>query len=74
MSDSEKLGLIEDLARSLRSGDNGETPSAVIDRQRQAFQRLQVELGGLPSANDPYAELGTSNEAHDKILYDLEQK
>ncbi len=73
MSDPEKLGLIEQLAGSLRSSINGGTDTDAVERQRRAFQRIQRKLAGRPPGQDPYARLGYSNEAHDKILYDLEQ-
>ncbi len=73
MSNGEKLQLIEYLTDSLRPRRNGEAPGTV-ERQRQAFLQLQEKLIALPHTDDPYAKLGYSNETHDKIIYDLEQK
>jgi len=74
LSDAEKLELIEELAHSLRAAHNGGSEVEAVQRQRDNFRHLQEKLAGLPHGGDPYAHLGYSNEAHDKVLYDLEQK
>lgn len=74
MNDAEKLELIERLAHSLRSTKNGAPRADAVEGQHQAFRQLQEKLATLPPTKDPHAQLGYSNEAHDKILYDLGQK
>jgi hypothetical protein len=74
MSEAQKLELIEELAHSMRHAPNDEPEAQALQRQRECFRRLQGTLATIPRGKDPYAHLGYSNEAHDKILYDLEQK
>ncbi len=72
MNDAQKLELIEALAHSMRPARYGEPDAQAVQRQRESFRRLQETLAAIPRGKDPYAHLGYSNEAHDKILYDLE--
>lgn len=74
LNEAEKLELIERLVQSLRSTKNGQTEAEAVERQRKAFRRVQDQLATHTPGKDAYAQLGYSNEAHDKILYDLEQK
>jgi hypothetical protein len=74
LSDDEKRELIDQLARSLPPAAEAENEVAIVARRRAAYQAALERLSKLPEEEDPYAHLGYSNEAHDKILYDLEQK
>jgi len=76
---SQKEQLLESVRRisSLPMegpGRYGEPEAQAVQRQRESFRRLQETLATIPRGEDPHAHLGYSNEAHDKILYDLEQQ
>jgi len=62
LSSSQKLELIERVARSLREGKN----SANAAEQRANLERLQRELATLPVRNPAD---GFSNRDHDAELY-----
>jgi hypothetical protein len=74
MSDADKAELVERLRRAMEAKHDA-PPSAdrMTDEQLQAVKEVLEEIASLPVEEDPYASLGYSNEAHDKILYDLEQ-
>ena len=62
LTPTEKLTLLERLARSLR-----ETPTRTIStQQRDALCRLRQELAALPVHN---LGDGLSNRQHDQLLY-----
>jgi hypothetical protein len=61
LSTSEKLQLIERLARSLRT-----TPDRSPQEQREALMKLRKKLAALPIAN-PID--GFSNRDHDRFVY-----
>lgn len=72
MSDAEKPEMIAN-DDSMRTRRNGESEEQAAARQGENLLQLQAKLAALPSGKDPYEHLGYSNEAHDRILYDLEQ-
>jgi hypothetical protein len=74
LSDSEKRELMDQLAESLRSSAEVENEAEIVAQQKAAYKAAMERIAKLPRGKDPYADLGYSNEAHDKILYDLEQK
>jgi len=79
LSPSQKEHLLESVRRisalPMEGPDRyGEPEAQAVQRQRESFRRLQGTLAAIPRGKDPYTNLGYSNEAHDKILYDLEQK
>jgi len=59
---TEKLALIERLARSLR----GASVRTTLAQQRDALHRLRQELATLPVHNPAN---GWSNRQHDQLLY-----
>jgi hypothetical protein len=62
LSPTEKLVLIERLARSLRVVPQ----EGALDQQHETLRRLRQELAALPVANPAD---GFSNRDHDCILY-----
>ena len=67
MSESEKLELIEHVARSLQHDKISSDDAAT--QQISTFLRLQQQLARNPAEPDPFAYLGYSEAAHDAILY-----
>lgn len=72
MSDAEKRELIERVENSMRQFSNRDS-AKLVELQKQTFHHLSKSVAQLSPTIDPYAVLGHSNEAHDQILYDLEQ-
>ena len=64
LTSSQKLALIERLARSLREPVTEH--QVIADQQRQALQRLRHALTSLPVRNP---DDGFSNRDHDRLLY-----
>ena len=62
LSPTEKLELIERLARSLRVAPQ----EGALDQQHETLRRLRQELAALPVANPAD---GFSNRDHDRLLY-----
>ena len=73
LTDQEKLDLIDQLRASVRPDEEAVGEAEIAARQRAAMRAALERIAKLPRGHDPYALLGYSNEAHDKILYDLEQ-
>jgi hypothetical protein len=66
--------LIERLNRSLREEETAaERRAETTIERKQAIDDFIEEMEALPDGDDPFADLGHGNEAHDRILYDLEQ-
>lgn len=81
LSEDERRALRDELDRALtdeKTDPRGKhamstQPAAdVITDQHRAMREIRQALAGR-FGDDPYADLGHSNDAHDKILYDLEQ-
>lgn len=74
MTKQEKRALRDRLDRALAETDRPSTPSdQMTPQQLHAMRNFLDAIAKLPPGDDPYHDLGYSNEAHDKILYDLEQ-
>ena len=75
MSDADKAELVERLRRAMEAKHGAPPPAdRMTEEQVQAAREFLDEFANLPTEHDPYEALGYSNEAHDKILYDLEQQ
>jgi hypothetical protein len=70
-----KHRLIERLNRSIRADRTAtEASEAMTTDQKEAIAAFIAEMEALPPGDDAYAGRGYGNEAHDRILYDLEQR